>query len=344
LEYFQKIMCSTYDIAEEELIHEMPITTTTRQQISKTTISLEEVSSDFDKNVGDFATSSICANHCENISQSDLSISHKCRVDPVIMDKQLLRNLRQKESVKFTNGYVAICPKCHKRFTTKDIVWSAVENWYTTAKTEYPEYFGDLTLTFPLSDDRISLLALRFPYDMVNLFSGDSSLKKFIRAICHLHFNEHDWKHRPGCFKKGCECRFDFPRWVQGMFDLIFAEEDSTATWYTIYGSRPDLKASGFSLVSTRGVSDVFMNAHNKAVCTVLGYNNNVSSGGRDMIYYVTLYNTKSNQQEERFPFFKQCVAIAKRMKRIHFEENQVAREFDNADDENVAEVEPSYG
>ena len=344
LEYFQKIMCSTYDIAEEELIHEMPITTTTRQQISKTTISLEEVSSDVDKNVGDFATSSICANHCENISQSDLSISHKCRVNPVIMEKQLLRNLRQKESVKFTNGYVAICPKCHKRFTTKDIVWSAVENWYTTAKTEYPEYFGDLTLTFPLSDDRISLLALRFPYDMVNLFSGDSSLKKFIRAICHLHFNEHDWKHRPGCFKKGCECRFDFPRWVQGMFDLIFAEEDSTATWYTIYGSRPDLKASGFSLVSTRGVSDVFMNAHNKAVCTVLGYNNNVSSGGRDMIYYVTLYNTKSNQQEERFPFFKQCVAIAKRMKRINFEENQVAREFDNADDENVAEVEPSYG
>ena len=52
---------------------------------------------------------------------------------------------------------------------------------------------------------------------MVNLYSGESSLKK-------LQFNEHDWKHRPGCFKMGCDCRFDFPRWVQGMFDFTFVK------------------------------------------------------------------------------------------------------------------------
>jgi hypothetical protein len=86
------------------------------------------------------------------------------------------------------------------------------------------------------------------------------------------------------------------------------------------------------------------MNAHNKTMSTLSGYNNNVSSGGRDMIYYVTLYNTKLNQQEERFPFFKQCVAIAKRMKRLQFEENKVIREIENADTENIAEVEPNYG
>jgi hypothetical protein len=76
----------------------------------------------------------------------------------------------------------------------------------------------------------------------------------------------------------------------------------------------------------------------------LLGYNNNVSSGGRDMIYYVTLYNTKSTQKEEKFPFFKQCVAIAKRMKRIHMEEQSVVTVIDNVDSENIRTIEPSYG
>jgi hypothetical protein len=65
-------------------------------------------------------------------------------------------------------------------------------------------------------------------------------------------------------------------------------------------------------LVSERDIPDVFLNTHNKTVSLLLGYNNNVMSGGRDMIYYVTLYNTKTNQKEETFPFLKQCVAISK--------------------------------
>ena len=62
------------------------------------------------------------------------------------------------------------------------------------------------------------------------------------------------------------------------------------------------------------------------------------------MIYYVTLYNTKSTQREEKFPFFKQCVAIAKRMKRIHSEENRVETVIQNTDSEAVGTIEPSYG
>jgi len=267
-----------------------------------------------------------------------------CRVTPVIMSKQMLRNLRQKDLVKYTNGLVAICPACHKRFTTKDLIWNAVKMWYSVAKEENPEYFKGFPLEFPLSEERINLLALRFPYDMVHLHTGNSALKKFVQAIAHLQFNEHDWKHRPDCFKKGCECRFDFPRWVQGMFDLIYGEENGSATWYTIYGNPPNLKARGFSLVSTRDVPDVFMNAHNRTVSALLGYNNNVSSGGRDMIYYVTLYNTKSTQKEEKFPFFKQCVAIAKRMKRIQMEEHRVETVINNTDSGAVGTIEPSYG
>ena len=160
LDYFRKIMCSTYDIAEEDLVHDKPIGSAARQNIYKVATPLAEVPSVPEQNVEVFETSSTCTNNGDKISQNNLQASHQCRAPPVIMEKQFLRNLRQKDAVKCTNGFVAICPACHKPFTTKDIIGSAVESWYATAKVEYPEFFGNWTLTFPLSDDRISLLDL----------------------------------------------------------------------------------------------------------------------------------------------------------------------------------------
>ena len=40
-----------------------------------------------------------------------------------------------------------------------------------------------------------------------------------------------------------------------------------------------------------------------KTVSLLLGYNNNVMSGGRDMIYYVTLYNTKQVKKKKHSLF-----------------------------------------
>jgi hypothetical protein len=263
------------------------------------------------------------------------------------MEKQSLRNLRQKDFSKSGNGIVACCVACKKRFSTKDMVWNAIRCYYQAAKTEYPKYFEGLELEFPLSKERLDLFALRFPYDMVHLHNNNSALKRFIQCLAHLRFNEHDWKHRPGCFKKGCECRFDYPRWVQESFDLIFGNEESLAKWFTVYGSgdSPYLNAQGFTLATKRDVSDVFLNTHNRAVTSLLGYNNNVASGGRDMIYYVTLYNTKTNQKEERFPFFKQCVAIAKRIKRINLEEGRIRSSIQMTDTDTMNEtVDLSHG
>jgi hypothetical protein len=116
------------------------------------------------------------------------------------------------------------------------------------------------------------------------------------------------------------------------MFQLLFGNEQSSATWYTIYGGGPNLDAKGFALESTRGIPDVFMNTHNAIVALLLGYNNNVTSGNRDLIYYVTLYNTKGTQDEERFPFMRQCVAIAKRMSRLRQKDNEVQNSLDSFD------------
>jgi hypothetical protein len=311
IKYFEKVMCSTYDISEEELAHE-------REQ-KDMSVSL-------------------------HTPAADLEVKEVCRIAPVIMEKQVLRNMRQKEVLEPYEGYVAYCPGCFKRFTTTSMVTNALKRWYEMAKLEEPELFPDCNLDFPLSKARQDSFAIRYSYDMERLSGRGGAAKKFLTSVAHLRFNEHDWRHRPACFKKGPECRFDFPRWIQEKFNLEFGEEESSGKWYKAYGNGMDVQAKGFSLVTTRSVPDVFLNTHNKTVSSLLGYNNNVASGGRDMIYYVTLYNTKTNQKEEKFPFHKQCVAIARRISRSRMVESQVEESLQAIDNTTRTASEPSYG
>jgi hypothetical protein len=45
-------------------------------------------------------------------------------------------------------------------------------------------------------------------------------------------------------------------------------------------------------------------------------------------IVYVTLYNTKGNQEEEQFPFLKHCTAIAKHLRKLRNQERERERDF----------------
>jgi hypothetical protein len=52
--------------------------------------------------------------------------------------------------------------------------------------------------------------------------------------------------------------------------------------------------------------------------------------GNRNCIYYVTLYNTKGNQEEEQLPFLKHCTASAKRIRKLRQEEMEIENQFGN--------------
>jgi hypothetical protein len=75
--------------------------------------------------------------------------------------------------------------------------------------------------------------------------------------------------------------------------------------WYTSYGNGDNLVCYPFSMEPKRSLPDVFLNTNNSTVSEIYGYNNNVAMGNRNCIYYVTLYNTKGNQQEEQFPLWR---------------------------------------
>ena len=57
------------------------------------------------------------------------------------------------------------------------------------------------------------------------------------------------------------------------------------------------------------------MNVNNDIATTVLGCNNNVTSGDKACFFYVTLYQTKHNQKEEAFNYHNICLALSKRIK-----------------------------
>jgi hypothetical protein len=52
-------------------------------------------------------------------------------------------------------------------------------------------------------------------------------------------------------------------------------------------------------------------------VANIFGYNNNVSLGSINTLYYCTLYTSKSNQEEETYPYLKACEAVTARIKKI---------------------------
>jgi len=85
-----------------------------------------------------------------------------------------------------------------------------------------------------------------------------------------------------------------------------------------------------------RALPDVFLNTNNPIISEVFGFNNNVTMGNRNCIYYVTLYKTKGNQEEEQFPFLKHCTAIAKCFRKLRNQEIEITRdlrkEFDHED------------
>jgi hypothetical protein len=94
-----------------------------------------------------------------------------------------------------------------------------------------------------------------------------------------------------------------------------------------------------------RSLPDVFLNTNNSTVSEIYGYNNNVAMGIRNCIYYVTLYNTKGNQQEEQFPFLRHCTVIAKRLRKLRNQDNEAVEDLRSSleDDDVVSPPEPNF-
>jgi hypothetical protein len=85
--------------------------------------------------------------------------------------------------------------------------------------------------------------------------------------------------------------------------------------WYHHDGLKH--KVCSYEVVPQRDDWDVFVNTNNDTVSRLFGYNNNVTMGSINLLYYCTLYTSKSNQEDETYPYVKALEAVAARLKRV---------------------------
>ncbi|MFO0446272.1 MAG: AAA family ATPase, partial [bacterium] len=58
-------------------------------------------------------------------------------------------------------------------------------------------------------------------------------------------------------------------------------------------------------------------------VTEIFGYNNNICMGSINTLYYCTLYTSKSNQEDETYPYLKALEAVASRLRRVQQYESE---------------------
>ena len=129
-------------------------------------------------------------------------------------------------------------------------------------------------------------------------------------CIVKEKFNEHDFNHRPSCFKKGPECRFHIPKPKNEDWLVYFGDEESK--WFLVQGGYK--KVTSFDIVPKRLMGDQFLNVFCPTVSGVFGYNSNIQIGDVAHIYYNTLYGSKSTQDDDTKDFIKVCNVICRRI------------------------------
>jgi hypothetical protein len=217
--------------------------------------------------------------------------------DPV--PDQQLRDMRHKKLCHIHRGHIATCAKCDRQFSVHEIV----ENAINVHLGQHQKY------SFP--DGNVKRLD-KAVYEMQKNFSWclSDDYSKAVRyfasnALVNVHFVTHATR----CFKKGDECYANLPDSSADSVKLLYNGEPDV--WSNWFGAKENRYI--FCLQPERHVEDAFMNVHNKTITSLLGCNSNVMLGmnGR-AVMYVTGYNTKSQQKEERAAFEKVSEVLIK--------------------------------
>ena len=179
--------------------------------------------------------------------------------------------------------------------------------------TECP--FGENEVVYSFPENNVRRLD-RYVYEDHKNFSWtkENSKAKAIRYFAsNALVNMHLVSHAKRCFKKGPECFASLPDTVSENADILYNDE---CDYWSDWCGRKE-KRLMFLFQPKRNLEDAFINTHNPAITSLLGYNSNVLVGmnGRSVIY-VTSYNAKSQQKEERAAFEKVSEVLITYMKK----------------------------
>ena len=155
----------------------------------------------------------------DNNNMRGVHEAHSAMADSLLNEvtAQKLRNMRHKDLCIIEKGTIAI-DDSKDEYSTVKIVNNSLKHWYKMSKEKSTLCTND----FPMMKERQDIYCMRSIYDFdpkdcKKIFENeylvhneDDSFDQSVacrKRILNLRFNEHDFYHRPSCFKKGCECR-----------------------------------------------------------------------------------------------------------------------------------------
>ena len=244
------------------------------------------------------------------------------------VSSQSFRDARHENLCVPLEGRVIQSKRNPRLVSPSDIIEHVLEYWKNVSR---PDTF------LPPTKEKLDQAAYLFSYHMIggcnqsnDDFWGDSRIRQLLLT---QRFDHHDYKHRHGCFKKGCECRFLFP--FKTCPETYIHEDpgqdnEHMVTWPKLFGESQTI--APWMVVPKRPMGCQYINVHNHTLSSVLNCNTNVQVGDPFHMYYITLYNLKSTQEEDSERTKRIAETIIRRLIRIQDEVRQGLRD-DHEDD-----------
>ena len=257
---------------------------------------------------------------------------------------QRIRDTRNKHKKDEIQGKIIHCKDCNTLYSTNDLVQMSLNYYKRITYQRSQQQSGVLEL----SDARRDIACYRIPYDADSLSSSDVSLTFFDTLEARMimlrsKFDEHDYNHRPGCFKKGNECRFNLAKQacVQTTFHMDDAMEDGSNVedWHRLDQSEP-LQTTPYLIETKRTMGSQSINTHSKPVSFVMTCNTNMQVGVVAHLFYATAYAFKDTQKEDSERFIRIGTQVIRRLLRM----KQIAAENAARENRALEEQGPDFG
>ena len=232
--------------------------------------------------------------HCKSI----YSHGNDCRTDrregqkrytakPV--SKLQFEEMRGNDTCRVHLGHIGTCPKCGHKFKYEDMLTRSLQSVSGSDRYKYDHQRRHL-------EAHLYELQKDFWW---NKRSGVRRAKRrfYVDVMCNNHSVTHD----PRCFKKARLCYSYFPVEPQDQFEIQFSEEKDTV-WADYLGRK--MHGRIFEGRHERKLEDCYGNTNNPVLTSLFCCNNNIiTTMTGKAVLYVTGYNVKKQQKEERLAF-----------------------------------------
>jgi hypothetical protein len=233
-----------------------------------------------------------CTEGGDNVTDGTRKRKHR-RVTPTPVSHQDLREMRHHKRCIGHNGKIATCPnpQCSHVYHLNDIM------------TNVLQHHLDPRIEYSSKDRLLDKYVYEFQKDQ-QWYKNSSQKEIDLRYFAaNAKVNLHNVTHANRCFKGGKkECYANLPE--QSFSRTLLDFETVPDDWCDALGN--ETKRYMFRIYPQRGSEDAFVNSHNRELTLVLMCNTNVMCGLTGAaVYYVTGYNAKKNQKEEREAYEK---------------------------------------